>query len=134
MIQKHKIINELNTKVTELTKKCTFFEEKLSMAENEITSHRSRTPSVFDDHDSIDSYLVKKRRLDDYDYVKKKIKDSPNKDDLKKEIRTLELKAKHYEQQLLRKRALEQEYVQQIQEITKKNLDLEYKINFDLSK
>ena len=66
MIQKHKIINELNAKVTELTKKCSFLEDKLNMAENEITSYRSRTPSVFDENDSIDSFLHKKRRLDEY--------------------------------------------------------------------
>jgi len=66
MIQKHKVINELNAKVVDLTKKCSAFEEKLYMAENDVTSHRSRTPSAFDDLDSITSSIVKKRKLDNY--------------------------------------------------------------------
>ncbi len=66
MIQKHKVINELNAKVVDLTKKCSALEEKLYMAENDVPSHLSRTPSVFDEIDSISSSIVKKRKLDNY--------------------------------------------------------------------
>ena len=66
IIQKNKIINELNGKILDLTKKIGVLEEKLNMNENELFNYKTRTPSVLDETDSVDSFIMKKRKLDDY--------------------------------------------------------------------
>ena len=43
------------------------------------------------------------------DHIKKRIKDSPDKEDLKKEVKYMETKVRNYERQLQKKRSQEEE-------------------------